>query len=37
LHHGSVGKILARLKTEGDTSREQPALPAPSNVRPIAG
>jgi DNA-binding CsgD family transcriptional regulator len=37
LHHGSVGKILARLKTEGDTHREQLALPAGSNVRLIAG
>ncbi|MGW4329684.1 DUF2637 domain-containing protein [Nocardia sp. NPDC004573] len=37
LHHGSVGKILARLKTEGDTHREQLALPAGSTVRLIAG
>ncbi|UGT71562.1 DUF2637 domain-containing protein [Nocardia gipuzkoensis] len=37
LHHGSVGKILARLKTEGDTHREQLALPAPQSVRLIAG
>ncbi|WP_280245486.1 DUF2637 domain-containing protein [Nocardia abscessus] len=37
LHHGSVGKILARLKTEGDTHRAQLALPAGSNVRLIAG
>ncbi|MFI5535871.1 DUF2637 domain-containing protein [Nocardia sp. NPDC051900] len=37
LHHGSVGKILARLKTEGDTGREQLALPAPHSVRLIAG
>ncbi|WP_228835733.1 DUF2637 domain-containing protein [Nocardia abscessus] len=38
LHHGTVGKILARLKTEDDTTAtEQLALPAPSNVRLIAG
>ncbi|BDT97311.1 DUF2637 domain-containing protein [Nocardia sputorum] len=37
LHHGSVGKILARLKTEGDTHCEQLASPAPHSVRLIAG
>ncbi|WP_327114184.1 DUF2637 domain-containing protein [Nocardia sp. NBC_01730] len=37
LHHGTVGKILARIKTEGDTHTEQLALPAPQNVRLIAG
>ncbi|WP_344319847.1 helix-turn-helix domain-containing protein, partial [Nocardia ninae] len=36
LHHGTVGKIVARLKAEGDTGA-QLALPAASNVRRIAG
>lgn len=37
VHPGTVGKILARIKTEGDTATEQLALPAPRNVRLIAG
>lgn len=37
LHFGTVGKIVARLKTEGDTNVAQLALPAPNNVRSITG
>ncbi|MGW0054385.1 DUF2637 domain-containing protein [Nocardia nova] len=37
LHHGTVGKIIGRLKAESDTVAPQLALPAPSNVRSIAG
>ncbi|PXX52273.1 uncharacterized protein DUF2637 [Nocardia tenerifensis] len=37
LHPGTVGKIVARLKAEGDTTSGPLALPAPSNVRQIAG
>ncbi|MGW4071676.1 DUF2637 domain-containing protein [Nocardia grenadensis] len=39
LHHGTVGKIVARLKADDDATIIEPlALPeAPENVRPIAG
>jgi hypothetical protein len=39
LHHGTVGKIVARMKAERDTTTIEPlALPdAPGNVRRIAG
>ncbi|NKY60911.1 DUF2637 domain-containing protein [Nocardia flavorosea] len=39
LHHGTVGKIVARLKAEHDATTIEPlALPeAPENVRRIAG
>lgn len=37
LHHGTVGKILGRIKAERDTVAPQLALPAPDNVRSIAG
>lgn len=37
LHHGTVGKIIGRLKAESDTAAPQLALPAPNNLRSIAG
>ncbi|PPJ07824.1 hypothetical protein C5E51_16755 [Nocardia nova] len=37
LHYGTVGKIIGRIKAESDAAASQLALPAPNNVRSIAG